>query len=156
MYREGFAIIITAALACVGLGSCNRKMVYDKYVNTPVAGWEKNDPIAYALPRIDSSGVYEASVGLRTTDAYPFMSITLIVQKKFVEKDSVATDTVRCQLTDQKGNAVGKGIIYHQYRFPVSEFALSNGDSIVVSIRHDMKREILPGISDVGLILKRK
>lgn len=156
MGRKGFTIMITAVLACISLGSCYRKTVYDKYVNTPITGWEKNDPIAYALPRIDSSGTYEAIVGLRTTDAYPFMSVTLIVQRRFVEKDSVAIDTVRCQLTDEKGNAIGKGINYHQYRFPVSSFDLNNGDSLVVNIRHDMKREILPGICDVGLIMKRK
>ena len=62
----------------------------------------------------------------------------------------------RQQLTDEKGNAIGKGINYHQYRFPVSSFDLNNGDSLVVNIRHDMKREILPGICDVGLIMKRK
>lgn len=154
MGRKGI-VIIAAALASILLGSCNRKMIFDKYTNTPVAGWEKNDTITFALPRIDSSGIYNAAIGLRTTDAYPFTSVTLIIERRFVEKDSTVNDTIRCKLTDKKGNALGKGIIYHQYRFPVKSFMASNGDSIVISIRHDMKREILPGISDVGLMLTR-
>ena len=68
---------------------------------------------------------------------------------------TVVTDTVACQLTDRKGNAAGKGISYHQYQFPVTELMLQDGDSLFVSIRHDMKREILPGISDVGFSLTR-
>ena len=30
------------------------------------------------------------------------------------------------------------------------------GDSIIVSVRHNMKREILPGISDIGYMLIKK
>ena len=33
---------------------------------------------------------------------------------------------------------------------------LRRGDSIRVDIRHDMKRDILPGISNVGLKIVRK
>ncbi|MBP7359673.1 MAG: gliding motility lipoprotein GldH, partial [Prevotella sp.] len=47
------------------------------------------------------------------------------------------------------------GISYYQYNFNISHIELHKGDSIHVCIRHNMKREILPGISDVGFSLGR-
>jgi hypothetical protein len=32
---------------------------------------------------------------------------------------------------------------------------LNKGDSLEIKIRHDMKREILPGISDIGIMLNK-
>ena len=144
--------------AVVVMAACNGGMVYDRYTNTPVLGWEKNDTLYYSVPAVKSGGTYAANLGLRTTDSYPFTSLTLIVEQRKVAADkavTVVTDTVACQLTDRKGNAAGKGISYHQYQFPVTELTLQDGDSLFVSIRHDMKREILPGISDVGFSLTR-
>ena len=149
---------MAAMTAVVVMAACNGGMVYDRYTNTPVSGWEKNDTLYYSVPAVKSGGTYAANLGLRTTDSYPFTSLTLIVEQRKVAADkavTVVTDTVACQLTDRKGNAAGKGISYHQYQFPVTELMLQDGDSLFVSIRHDMKREILPGISDVGFSLTR-
>lgn len=149
---------MAAMTAVVVMAACNGGMVYDRYTNTPVSGWEKNDTLYYCVPAVKSGGTYAANLGLRTTDSYPFTSLTLIVEQRKVAADkavTVVTDTVACQLTDRKGNAAGKGISYHQYQFPVTKLTLQDGDSLFVSIRHDMKREILPGISDVGFSLTR-
>ena len=149
---------MAAMTAVVVMAACNGGMVYDRYTNTPVSGWEKNDTLYYCVPAVKSGGTYAANLGLRTTDSYPFTSLTLIVEQRKVAADkavTVVTDTVACQLTDRKGNAAGKGISYHQYQFPVTKLTLKDGDSLFVSIRHDMKREILPGISDVGFSLTR-
>ena len=56
---------------------------------------------------------------------------------------------------DVKGNSIGVGLSYHQYAFPIATLSLHAADSIVVKVRHDMKREILPGISDIGYQLRR-
>ena len=57
---------------------------------------------------------------------------------------------------DAKGNSMGVGMSYYQFRFPIRELPLHRADSVVVKIRHDMKREILPGISDVGYLLRKE
>ena len=44
----------------------------------------------------------------------------------------------------------------YQFAFPVADVDLNEGDSVQIRIRHDMKREILPGIADVGIKLSRK
>lgn len=73
--------------------------------------------------------------------------------KRIVGKPQIYVDTLNCLLFDTKGTVKGQGISYYQYHFRVSELDLHEGDSIHVTIRHDMKREIMPGIADVGISL---
>ncbi len=149
-------LLVCIAVALLMSTACSRRMVYDKYVNTPLAGWEKNDTISFAIPPVDSTTLYDTRIGLRITDAYPFTAITMIVEQRLLPGNKVFVDTVNCKLTDRRGNPSGNGLSYHQYVFPVRSMQLQHGDSIYVRIRHDMKREILPGISDVGMLLHRE
>ena len=65
-------------------------------------------------------------------------------------------DTLTCQLIDDSGNATGYGINHYQYLFPLTTLKLDKGESVRVAIRHCMKREILPGILDVGVKLSHQ
>ena len=145
-----------AAMLLLVLSACNRKLVYDRYLSTPISGWEKNDTLSYDIRPVSGTDTYDMWLGLRTSEAYPFTAITLIVEQHIYPKDTIVNDTVNCKLTDRHGNASGTGVNFHQYRFPVTELQLQDGDSIHIRVRHDMKRERLPGISDVGISLRRK
>lgn len=141
--------------------SCSDTLVYDQYAHTPIAGWEKNDTLSFEVAPMTNKGYYKEEVGLRINGAYPFMGLTLIVyqtiypnQEKGKEKIE-KVDTVQCHLMDQNGHSKGQGISYYQYNFPINIYQLDEGDSIHIAIRHDMKREILPGISDIGLKIQR-
>ena len=149
-------IALLAAMLLLVLSACNRKLVYDRYLSTPISGWEKNDTLSYDIRPVSGTDTYDMWLGLRTSEAYPFTAITLIVEQHIYPKDTIVNDTVNCKLTDRHGNASGTGVNFHQYRFPVTELQLQDGDSIHRRVRHDMKREILPGISDVGISLRRK
>lgn len=59
------------------------------------------------------------------------------------------------QLIDNNGVSKGQGISYYQYNFPINIYQMHQGDSIHVAIRHDMKREILPGVSDIGIKISK-
>ena len=149
-------IALLAAMLLLVLSACNRKLVYDRYLSTPISGWEKNDTLSYDIRPVSGTDTYDMWLGLRTSEAYPFTAITLIVEQHIYPTDTIVNDTVNCKLTDRHGNASGTGVNFHQYRFPVTELQLQDGDSIHIRVRHDMKREILPGISDVGISLRRK
>ena len=149
-------IALLAAMLLLVLSACNRKLVYDRYLSTPISGWEKNDTLSYDIRPVSGTDTYDMWLGLRTSEAYPFTAITLIVEQHIYPKDTIVNDTVNCKLTDRHGNASGTGVNFHQYRFPVTELQLQDGDAIHRRGRHDMKREILPGISDVGISLRRK
>ena len=96
-------------------------------------------------------GAYQEELALRISAGYPFMRLNLIVDQTIVPSGEVSRDTVDCKLTDELGNITGKGIGQYQYIFPIKPLHLQKGDSIHISIRHNMRREILPGITDVGI-----
>lgn len=151
--RKTFSTLIMGIIAATALQSCNESKVYDKYDHTPLSGWEKNDTLRFDIPRLTADGMYESTLGLRITDNYPFMGLTLIVEQRLMPADTIFTDTVKCELTDRNGKTRGQGVSYYQFRFPVTKMQLSKGDSLHIRVRHDMKREMLPGISDVGISL---
>ena len=146
------SVVMTAAVAV----SCATDTVYYSYAHTPVAGWEKNDTLTFNIPGMTTPGTYSQQVGLRMTSAFPFTSISLIVEQRIMPQGKVLTDTIKCPITDIRGNFLGDGISSFQYMFPLREVTLNKKDSIHVSIRHNMKREILPGVSDIGLKMEFK
>lgn len=150
-------LIIGTFTALNFFSSCKDSMVYDSYSHTPIAGWEKNDTLSFDIPPLAASGYYQEHLGLRITGAYPFMGLILIVEQSIYpdshnrKEKTVKIDTIQCKLIDKNGATTGQGISYYQYNFPINVYQLNKNDSIHVTIRHDMKREILPGISDIGL-----
>ena len=154
-----YTLFIIGTLAF--LSACNDGIVYDQYAHTPVAGWEKNDTLSFEVPPLLAGGYYQEQVGLRITGAYPFMGLTIIVQQtiypnKAKKKEKIEkVDTIQCDLIDRNGITKGQGISYYQYNFPVNIYRLNANDSVHVAIRHDMKREILPGISDIGFKIQQ-
>ncbi|MGI6242887.1 MAG: gliding motility lipoprotein GldH [Prevotella sp.] len=136
--------------------ACTRGRVYHHYNHTPVAGWEKVDTLSYNVPPVAKQGRYDTELGLRINSAFPFVSLTLIVEQTVYPSLRQRVDTINCKLVDGNGNFKGQGISYYQYHYPISQMQLQQRDSLHITVRHDMRREILPGISDVGIVLTRK
>ncbi len=132
------------------LTSCNKGVVYDQYNHTPLYGWEKNDTLVFDVSPLAQGGHYRQEIGLRTNETFPFKSLSLVVEQTIEPNHRTYIDTLKCKLADDKGNMLGQGISYYQYNFILVDRDLSKGDSLHVTVRHIMKREILPGISDIG------
>ena len=143
--------LITILTVATTLVSCNRNTVFYHYEHTPITGWEKNDTLIFDVPSTSASGRYEEEVGLRINGSYPFMSLTLIIDQTVLPDNITRSDTLNCRLTTPGGNKKGHGVSCYQYSFPLKDINLKQGDSLHICIRHNMKREILPGISDIGM-----
>lgn len=143
------------ALVVVMMSACSIDTVYHRYSHTSVSGWEKNDTLKFYVPRLRQGGVFAQQLDVRINGAYPFTAATLIVKQRIVPGNAVLTDTVNCTFSKPDGTRLTRGISYYQYSFPIAKPDLREGDSLVVSIYHDMKRDMLPGISDVGLHICR-
>lgn len=147
-------LALTSALALTsGLSSCDRKTIYHHYEHTPIAGWEKNDTLVFTLPRSKMRAVVKRDVEMRISGDYPYQRLFLIVEQTIFPANIARRDTLNCLLIDSDGNIQGDGVSLYQYRFHMSDISLNEGDSLQICIRHDMKREILPGIADVGIRL---
>ena len=150
--RHTLLYIIGLAVLLVG---CDRQTVFNHFEHTALTGWERNDSLLFDIPPVAKSCDYVEEVGLRVTGAYPFIGISLIIEQTVYPSLVSHRDTLNCTLTDRQGNVTGGGVSQYQYQFPLKLLRLRQGDSLHVALRHDMKREILPGIADVGLILRQ-
>ena len=135
--------------------SCVGNHVYDQYQQVPSGEWDREEVISFSIPPVSSDGLYDLMLGLRTTRDYPFMSLTLTVEAEVVGKKKT-NYRLSCPLVNQRGQAQGQGLSLYQYDFSVAQIRLQAGDSVHINMHHDMKRESLPGISDLGISLLRK
>ena len=138
------------------LTACQDNTVYHRYLHTNRAGWERNDTLRFLIPSVKEAGRYSEELGLRTDGNYPFMSLTLIVEQTKGNTGAVRCDTVECKLINNQGRPTGTGINHYQYTFPLATIDLEKEEPLRIVIRHDMKRELLPGITDVGIQMTKK
>lgn len=141
-------------LLCM-LAGCNMNKVYDSFEHTPIAGWEKNDSVAFSIPALKNGGTYELGLQMRTDNTFPFQSVVLIVEQTLSPGEIVLADTIDCRLANERGEILGDGLNLYQYSFKVNERRYNTGDSLHITVRHNMKRDMLPGIAEVGVKLKR-
>ena len=154
--KHWLTAFLIAFTILAGLSSCDESLEYSHYEHTQLAGWEKSDTLYFNTPRMSKKGRYRIELGLRTTGDYPFTSLTLNIEQCVYPAKSTKNYSIKCQLMDENGITRGQGVSVYQFAFPVADTDLNEGDSVQISIRHDMKREILPGIADVGIKLSRK
>lgn len=157
MKRSKLTVLLTLAVALfLTMDSCKRKTVYHHYEHTSTSGWEKNDTLCFTVGPTGRSTTFHEEIGLRINGFYPFMSLCLVIDQATIPGHLMRRDTLNCSLIDNRGNVKGQGISYFQYQFHLTDITLSATDTLLVYVRHNMKREILPGIADVGLMLKER
>ena len=145
---------IMLTVAC-GITSCDRLPIYCHYEPTPTSGWEKNDTISFSIPRITETGYYKEELGLRINENYPFLGLCLIIQQTVLPSGYCHNDTLNCNLIDKQGKVKGPGINHYQYTFHVNTIRLAEGDSLHIHVKHNMKRDIMPGVTDIGIRIER-
>lgn len=142
-------------LMVLALAGCTiRGYRYSHYETISSKGWGREDTLHFAPKPVQHYGTYTEEVGLRTTSIYPFMQLTLIVHQEAQPSGFRRTDTIHARLTDDEGLVTGEGINHYQYLFPLPAATLATGDTLRVSVRHDMVRSPLVGITDVGFTVK--
>ena len=136
--------------------ACNHGTVYNQYESTSLKGWERNDTITFQTEAMQRSGYYLEEVGLCINGEYPYMGLSLVVEQTVMPSGETHRDTLTCHLTDKEGNTLGDGVNHFQYLFPLTTLKLEKDAKVHVAIHHCMKREILPGIMNVGVKLSHQ
>ena len=145
--------LLVALAVVLALTGCHRRTLYHHFEHTPLSGWERNDTLLFYVMPARQNAVVQREVELRISEEFPFQRLTLVVEQTTLPANFIRRDTVNCNLIDQEGNVLGEGITLFQYRFALPDTSVDEGDSITIAIRHNMKRETLPGIADIGLRL---
>ena len=74
----------------------------------------------------------------------------LVVKQTILPSGYVHSDTLVCKLVDESGKFRGQGVSYYQQTFHLNTIRLHEGDSLHINIKHNMKREVMLGVSDIG------
>ena len=148
----GYVLLVMAG--CV-LTACNRNTIYSHYESTSLEGWERSDTLFFEDIVVKATADYKEELGLRINDEFPFMSLFLVVEQHIRPMNTYRTDTVSCRLIDQNGYVKGRGLSYYQYNFHLTTLHLNAGDTLDIRVRHNMKREILPGIANIGMTISK-
>lgn len=144
------------ALAGIMTG-CEDKPLAFNYCPTPVEGWEPGDTLKFHVDTVKTAGTYRIDLGVRTSSStpYPFQSLWLVVRQHWHNPNRELCDTVMFKLTNQRGDPNGHGVTIYQYDMPWQQQQIAAGASVDISISHIMRREILPGIADVGIRVQK-
>jgi len=144
---------MAAALAFI---SCSRNTIYSHYVPVDIDGWERGDTLFYHITTLRDSGIYNAQLGIRLTSTYPYQEVSLIMEQQLLPAGTITADTLIIKLADEEGNLNGIGLSMYDYTHPLNDIQLGSSDTLEVSIHHNMRREVLPGISSIGVTLEKQ
>ena len=142
MRNKHLLTILILAVAVV-LTGCDRNKVYSHYEHVPQGGWDKTDTLFFEVPPV-------------TDLDYPFQSLALVVAQEIHPKGEFFQTIKNCSLYDESGKERGNGISRFQNVIYLSDIQLEKGDSLRVCITHNMRQEMMQGLSDIGFILTRK
>lgn len=152
MKRRLFA---AATAACLAFSGCGPEAVYSEQFELDARGWEASEELTFSWNVGDTLARYDFFVDLRHDQTYPFSNIYLFLEFTF-PNGKIARDTLGCDLADERGQWYGTGfgnLVDHRIGFrEATQFPLSG--PYRMTLRHAMRTDPLPGISDVGFRLE--
>ena len=113
------------------LVSCNNETVYHKFVNIEGGEWTKQNKFTFEAGSFDS----DIPAKTKTVD-----TLTYVFSGRQGDKEARKPD----------------GPAFFQVSMPLKTLSLHKGDSLSVTLRHNMKCMALPGVVDVGIKLKNR
>lgn len=154
--------IVVLMIIIMGTASCNDPRTYDHYESVSLRGWLRNDTLTFDIPR-QWEGNYQLALGIRATQSYPYRSISMIMERKVInyrhrkKHETTYHDTINCEIVTNKGMLAGQdGVSNTEIRQRISSFRLNRNDSLHITIHHIMSRDAVPGISDIGIQLRKR
>ena len=150
--------IAVAVIATATFASCFQKTHFFEYKSINIDGWERNDFVDYRVKAVEEDGFYTEIIGVRANNDYPFKTLSLIINQNVVSntnmrRNSFKSDTLTIDIYDNEGMINGSGVNLHQFEIPFKTMKMQKGDSLYLTIRHNMSRRVIEGISDVGVIM---
>ena len=128
--RSLSALVVLAIFSsCAGDGC--RSVQYE---SVDEASWGAFEPLSFTLGPVPSAGPYDLRLLLRMSSAHPYPYKSLFVEGR----QQWGTD----------------GINLHQYDYAISSRHCRPADSVRIALRHLMRKEEIPGVSNVGIALQ--
>ena len=138
------------------LGACDKQTVYHAFRSVPQEGRKRQDTLFFDVAVPDSQTYYKLTVEIRNRNTYPYQNINLSVGYEDPESKRVQVDTLKAVLASKEGiwKGDGWGGLY-QSAFSAGSIKIGRSGNYLFKIAYTLPDEILPGINDVGIKLRR-
>lgn len=143
-------------LFCFFFSSCDSSRIFEENKDFPETGWDSSSVVKFAVDIKDPATPANFYINVRNADGYPYSNLFLFIKTTF-PNGKQSLDTLECQLADDNGKWIGKGIgdIYDNQipfkknvRFPMAGL-------YSFEIAHGMRMTTVPLIMDVGLRIEK-
>jgi gliding motility-associated lipoprotein GldH len=135
--------------------SCTNGVVIDQYKAVADDGWKRTDTLCFRVPPVPQTADYDISLGIRHTNAFPYEGIWIVAETRLQHPKAFRHDTLYFVLCDKRGMPVGKGVNLIQAVTPLNRMRFVKGQSGSIRLRQIMSREVIPGISEVGVQVRK-
>ncbi|RZJ36316.1 MAG: gliding motility lipoprotein GldH [Chryseobacterium sp.] len=141
-------VVFVLLLSVVSCQNADEKVL----VNAVDNQWKKNNAQTFSFDINDAQNLKNMMFVVRNNNNYPYSNLRLIASVEH-NKKKISTDTLNYILAKPNGEWIGTGfgdtkeIVFHyklNYKFP------KNG-KYSVKVVQAMRRNVLPGIEDIGI-----
>jgi len=138
------------------LTACSHRKIYEKYIDNDRITWNRFDVKTFKVDIKDISSKYAFYIAIRHVTDVPFRYITISFTLNTPSGESRNLEQ-KILLKDNDGNLLGNGMgdlwdIVHLVR---DNFEFTEPGICTVEISSTMPQANLPGIMQVGLIVKK-
>lgn len=153
---KGMKALAFLLLLSVLISSCNKNVVYSKYISFDNNEWFSKNKVTFDVDIEDLQSFNDVSIMVRHADAYPYNNLFLFLETKYPD-GKTTRDTLECILANSKGEWLGNGAgdIYDMtiplkknVRFPLK-------GKYQFTFEQAMRTDPLPLIMDIGFEVKR-
>lgn len=143
---------ILAAGALLLLSGCMNDTAFHASHSLPGSEWDMRDTLIYSIDTLRLKHPLHLTAEIRATKQYPYSFLGIIVEQKWNTGSSLR-DTLQIDM-DKKTDTQHMSIYLKSFDSPAVTLS-SKANKGQIRVYHFMKREILPGITDVGIRISR-
>jgi gliding motility-associated lipoprotein GldH len=149
-------LILTFIAGMLVLTSCNPRKIYEKHLDNDRITWNRFDVKTFKVDIKDISAKYAFYIAIRHLTDVPFRYLTINFTL-YTPSGERRTMEQKIFLKDNKDNLLGNGMgdLWDLVHLVRDDFEFTEPGICTVEISSTMSQADLPGIMQVGLIVKK-
>lgn len=148
--------VVLLPLICLLLVSCDEAKIYEKHFDNDRITWNRFDVKTFMVDIEDISSSYDFYIAIRHITAFPLDHIDIEFNICTPSGEArLLEQTIK--LKDDNGNWLGDGMgdMWDFTKLMREDFRFSQAGTCLVEISSTMPQADLPGIMQVGLIVRK-
>lgn len=138
------------------LAACSYSSVYDEFKSIDEGNWHYKDTLNFEVDIQDTAKMCNFNLVFRHDNDYHYSNFISFVRLEF-PNGRARLDTVEIVLASRSGKWLGQGVgdIYSHERRYLSNMRFPMKGKYKFSILHAMRDELLEGVNDVGIAVRK-